>query len=911
MKTYFYRLVLMMCFSLGVLLGCKKDSDSTINPALTELQKSLEDPRPVEGNIRFFITDPALELGIIQRVPSFKVDVLVYGHKDTNGYLKDVTKTIIYNPNTKGWVEMLYDNGYPSQYETSKGYVVELKNYNRSKKNVEVTIKTKADNKIIKESVDFALSAEFFQNIDAYNKYKSGKVGAVNGICNDNTARAVAAAGVAANTFGCVLGITEIAVTGGLAAIPVGVGTLLNCYSAITGLYEAFTKDDITDRYLGPTGACLSKSAGNGYQVAYECVKNPLKLTTAVINCATQLIATEADFYDCGCDDSNSKKNPAHSTADPHLMTHDGTGFDFQSHGEYIATKSTTDNFEIQVRQEDVYKTGRVTMNTGLAVQTGTDVVCVTVKPNRLFVNKQVQDLNTLTALPLKDGASIKKTKDNGRDVINITNKNGDLIKVIIQGTDYLDYYLYLTENRKSKVIGLLGNYDGNKNNDIQIRNGENILINGSLDFNKLHSNYADSWRIAQSNSLFYYDAGKTTDSYTEKDFPRSLQTLTAEQKIKAEATCRAAGVSTEPFLSNCITDVAITNNPEMAKSAVFGQQNDSRNSKPIPIVQEGVDVKTITSGRYFSYLLKTDGTLWACGRSSDGVFGVGNTAVDTKGYFMKIMDGVKDIAKGDQSSHMLILKNDNTVWAFGRNEWGQIGNGVSNATPVFPAVQIMKDAKLLAVTSVSSYIVKTDNSLWAFGQTFDNGKSIAGNVPVKIMDGVKDIAANWTNVVILKTDNSLWRASGFVKIMDNVKSMNVGDFCTMIIKNDNSLWVEGSNEAGQIGLGTLTKSNGYTKLLDDVQSVANGYQFMYILKNDKTLWSVGNNSLGLLGVQTSQRGVLNKVLDDVKSVYCGPLSVFVAKSDNMLWALGNYSDIGYGLENNIYRYKFVPINVK
>lgn len=283
--------------------------------------------------------------------------------------------------------------------------------------------------------------------------------------------------------------------------------------------------------------------------------------------------------------ENQSKNPPAHGTGEPHFLTFDGTSYDFQGHGEFTATKSTVDNFEVQVRQEDVYKNGVVTANTGIAIQTGNDILCATINPKRLYINKQVQDFTNFTSVSLKDGATIAKTKENGIDVLKIVNKNGDVVKVVFPVVEYLDYYLYLADNRKGKVIGLMGNFDGDKINDIQTRSGENILVNGSLAFDKLYPTYADSWRITQANSLFYYDTGKSTDTYTQKDFPRTLQTLTAAQKASAESVCRAAGVTTEPFLSNCIFDVAITNNNALANSAFLAQNNASNvSSSPVTI---------------------------------------------------------------------------------------------------------------------------------------------------------------------------------------------------------------------------------------------------------------------------------------------------------------------------------------
>lgn len=331
-------------------------------------------------------------------------------------------------------------------------------------------------------------------------------------------------------------------------------------------LKDLFFENEVLD--------CIPDHTDDDLDNLVFCTENAMRPPKTPTEMWRETSKCDEEFARKSREKENKKKNPGQGTADPHLMTLDGLNYDFQGRGEFIVVKSTTDNFEIQSRQDDILNNGRATFNTAIAVQTGTDVVCFTANPTRLFINKESQNFASLTSLSLKDGASISKE---GGNTLNIINKNGDLIKVVVQSTGYLDYYLYIAENRKGKVIGLLGNYDGNKANDVVVRNGENILQNGSIPFDKLYSIFADSWRINQGNSLFYYDSGKSTESYTEKNFPRTVAILTAAQKTSAEATCRAAGVSAEPFLSNCIFDVAITNNTDIVSSILLAQQNSAR----------------------------------------------------------------------------------------------------------------------------------------------------------------------------------------------------------------------------------------------------------------------------------------------------------------------------------------------
>jgi hypothetical protein len=278
------------------------------------------------------------------------------------------------------------------------------------------------------------------------------------------------------------------------------------------------------------------------------------------------------------------------STGDPHLTTADNFHYSFQGWGEFIAVKSTVDNFEVQVRQEDVNNTKSATVNTALGIQTGTDIVSATVKPFNIYVNEQIQNLSSLP-IPLKNGASISKIRENGRDTYLVTTVNKDAVKMYLGGSNSLDYSLFLNSNRKGKITGLFGNFDGDGANDLKIRDGKII----EYSFDNLYPTFTDSWRIdAQPNhaKLLYYESGKDTKSYTVRGFPASPTALAAQNLKDAETTCRNAGLTSEPYLSNCIFDVAVTNDQSFAKSALWNQQNNP--STGIPYGSDIDEIKNV-----------------------------------------------------------------------------------------------------------------------------------------------------------------------------------------------------------------------------------------------------------------------------------------------------------------------------
>ncbi|GAB3997255.1 hypothetical protein GCM10028807_41970 [Spirosoma daeguense] len=262
----------------------------------------------------------------------------------------------------------------------------------------------------------------------------------------------------------------------------------------------------------------------------------------------------------------------ARSWGDPHLISLDGVKFDFQAMGEFVAIKSTTDKFEVQVRYGAPGQSS-VTYNQAIAVNTGADIVSFELNKSYLYANQQKINLTQLEGkpYPLSGGSALMKT-NNG--VLIITPNND---QILCKGRDF---EFQPADNRKGKLIGLFGNYDGNMSNDGRTR--DNKVIN-LLRPDELYPAFADSWRITQTESHFFYENGATTETYTDRAKPNDRQpysSLSLADRQKAEALCRQAGVIREPELSNCILDVAITGDATYATLAsLVAQANPSDNN--------------------------------------------------------------------------------------------------------------------------------------------------------------------------------------------------------------------------------------------------------------------------------------------------------------------------------------------
>ncbi|WP_147449044.1 SBBP repeat-containing protein [Corallococcus terminator] len=259
---------------------------------------------------------------------------------------------------------------------------------------------------------------------------------------------------------------------------------------------------------------------------------------------------------------------------DPHLVTSDRFNYDFQSVGEFILTESTplaANPFVVQSRQKA--SGNRVALYSGVAARFGTDRVGVYARStNPLMVNGAAVALTIGDVRPLSDGTRVFRPTSTR---YLVTSPQGDQL-IVDNFTSYLNITLTLAPSRAGLVRGLLGNFNNVRADDFALRDGTQLTA--PLSFNQLYkntSNFADSWRISQTESLFDYGSGESTASLTNLSLPASTATttqLTTTQRQAAQATCQSAGVLDPVQLDGCILDVAMTNDPVLATGAAQAQ---------------------------------------------------------------------------------------------------------------------------------------------------------------------------------------------------------------------------------------------------------------------------------------------------------------------------------------------------
>lgn len=173
------------------------------------------------------------------------------------------------------------------------------------------------------------------------------------------------------------------------------------------------------------------------------------------------------------------------------------------------------------------------------------------------------------TSYSLPGGGSISPTLSNE----TVHWPYGSFVTVDFSGDHYLNLTISAAPDLKGHLSGLFGNDDGNPANDLTT--GTGVTLPYPATTAELYGTFSNSWRITQAKSLFDYGPGQSTTTFTDLAFPSkatSIATLPPTLAAAAESICQSAGITSEPFLDDCILDLALAGDLSTVTSALAAQ---------------------------------------------------------------------------------------------------------------------------------------------------------------------------------------------------------------------------------------------------------------------------------------------------------------------------------------------------
>jgi hypothetical protein len=282
------------------------------------------------------------------------------------------------------------------------------------------------------------------------------------------------------------------------------------------------------------------------------------------------------------------------SNGDPHLRMFDGRFYDFQGAGEYTLVRSKADNLEVQVREQPYPGSKTLAINTAVAMRVAGDRVAV-------YGSELVVRVNGGGFVPrakptrLPHGGTIRGFSGalhSGHQPVaqvEVEWPDGTIARVYSVSVWGVAVLLRPAPSRQRTLTGLLGNFDGLKDDDFVTRGGERLPTTALIGddrraYRLLYAVLGESWRVTQRQSLFDYAPGQSTRTFTNRRFPARILTpaaLPVRARRVAERACRGLGIRHPRILRDCILDVGGTGDGRFATSARELERTAGRFGRP------------------------------------------------------------------------------------------------------------------------------------------------------------------------------------------------------------------------------------------------------------------------------------------------------------------------------------------
>ena len=272
----------------------------------------------------------------------------------------------------------------------------------------------------------------------------------------------------------------------------------------------------------------------------------------------------------------------------------------------------------------------------------------------------------------------------------------------------------------------------------------------------------------------------------------------------------------------------------------------------------------------YQSGAIKTNGTLWMWGVSSQGQLGLNETGTKNSPVQVGTLSNWSSLSLG--YNHSSGIKTDGTLWSWGGNSQGQLGlnNTIDRSSPV--QVGTLSNWSKIVATKSNTMALKTDGTIWYWG-FWDSlvGDGVVRSSPTQI--GVdnnwNDIANSYYFILAKKTNGEIYSAgkndllqlgrqtlSSYEPIQLNSDTdwgeLSLGNSYSFGLKTNGTLWSWGTQSFGELGLNnavTTRSSPIQVGTLTSWSKISSGTSHTMAVRTNGTLWAWGNNSSGELAL--------------------------------------------------------------
>lgn len=373
--------------------------------------------------------------------------------------------------------------------------------------------------------------------------------------------------------------------------------------------------------------------------------------------------------------------------------------------------------------------------------------------------------------------------------------------------------------------------------------------------------------------------------------------------------------------------------------------------SRGLPGFVSAPGIQDISVSASHQLVLMTDATVGSRGDNPHGELGNGTNSPTTQFDRVRGLSDVVAVAAGSLTVYSMIstlsspfqgsLKNgnstttafslairkDGTVWAWGANDHGQLGDGSKNDRNIPAQVKNLADVTAISAGEGFALALRTDGTVWAWGANDDaqlgNGSKEDSSTPVQVksLTNVRAISAGGSFGVALRSDGTVWQwglnnmgdstPNGKttywgvgpgknrwnpvpIEVADisDVLAIAAGSFHCVALERNGTVWAWGATHdlfsGGEAPDSTVPVRFGE---FSDATAIAAAGGASLALRRDGTMWGWGDNRSGQLGDGTHvyrESPVMAKNIEGVTKLFAGEFYTLARAKDQSIWGWGD-----------------------